>query len=61
MSSCWQIRSAVDSIALFQYHAHAIREKILKDEQGWIGGSNAFLQALPFSSPDFLLARFASL
>ena len=28
MSSCWQIRGAVDSIALFQYHAPTIREKI---------------------------------
>ena len=28
MSSRWQIRGAVDSIALFQYHAPTIREKI---------------------------------
>ena len=27
MSSCWQIRGAVDSIALFQYHAHTIWKK----------------------------------
>ena len=28
ISSCWQVRGAVDSIALFQYHAPTIREKI---------------------------------
>ena len=28
MSSFWHIRVAVDSIALFQYHALTIREKI---------------------------------
>ena len=61
MSSCWQIRCTVDSITLFQYHAHTIREKILKDERGWIGGINAFLQALPFLFPRLPLTRFASL
>ena len=29
MSSCWQIRGVVDSIALFQYPAPTIREKVL--------------------------------
>ena len=31
MSSCWQIRGAVDSIALFQCHASTIREKIFEN------------------------------
>ena len=46
---------------LFQYHAPTIREKILKYGRGWTGGIKAFLQALPFSFPDYLSARFASL
>ena len=29
MSSCWQIRGVVDSIALFQYPAPTIGEKVL--------------------------------
>ena len=31
MSSCWQIRGAVDSIALFQCHTSTIREKIFEN------------------------------
>ena len=31
-SSCWQIRGALDSITLFQYHAPTIREKIVKTQ-----------------------------
>ena len=38
MSSCWQIRGAVDSIALFQYPAPTIREKILL--RHWFRASN---------------------
>ena len=30
MSSCWQIRGAVDSIVYFQYNAHTIRKRFFK-------------------------------
>ena len=30
MSSCWLLRSAIDSIAVFQYHTPTIRENIFK-------------------------------
>ena len=47
MSSCWQIRGAVDSIALFQYHAPTIRENIF-----W---NTDFEQAIQISLRDFSL------
>ena len=31
MSSCWRIRSAIDSIAVFQYHTPTIQENIFEN------------------------------
>ena len=55
-----------DSQCCGQYRALSIScscnsGKDLKDERGWIGGINAFLQALPFLFPRLPLTRFASL
>ena len=47
MSSCWQIRGAVDSIALFQYHAPTITEKIFLNTD--------FEQAIQISLRNFSL------
>ena len=48
MSSCWQIRGAVDSIALFQYHAPAIRKIFFKHR---FRASNANVFARLFAYP----------
>ena len=52
MSSCWQIRGAVDSIALFQYHAPTIREKIFQNTDKFVACNTNFFARLQ-------LTRFA--
>ena len=47
MPSCWQINGAIDGIALFQYHAPTIQDKIFLNMD--------FEQAIQISLRDFLL------
>ena len=47
MSSCWRIRSAIDSIAVFQYHTPTIQESIFENTD-FEQAIQIFLQAQDF-------------
>ena len=47
MSSCWRIRSAIDSIAVFQYHTPTIQENIFENTD-FEQAIQIFLQAQDF-------------
>ena len=50
MSSCRQIRGAVDSIALFQYHAPTTREKVFLKRGFRASNTNFFARLFAYSS-----------
>ena len=48
MSSCWQIRSAVDRIALFQCHAPSISAEDFLKHKFWAGNTNFFARLFAY-------------
>ena len=47
MSSCWRIHSAIDSIAVFQYHTPTVQENIFENTD-FEQAIQIFLQAQDF-------------
>ena len=49
MSSCWQICSAIDSIAVFQYHTPTLIQENIFETMDFEQAIQMFLQAQDFS------------